>query len=160
MEGGDNEEKEEEEEEMVVPLGRILRLNSKEWWLLVLGVLGSIVSGCVFPLYAILFGELLMVFLMPVESVLSPSLLLLPYFLALGFGSGVGVFLKVHLICTYIHTYIHTCTYIHAYAYIHTYVHTFIHYVHTCTCFWYCEEQSIQITAFLPNSNDCFFTSL
>ena len=44
-----------------VPLSRIMKLNAKEWWLIVLGVLGAGVQGSIFPVFAILFGEALKV---------------------------------------------------------------------------------------------------
>lgn len=36
-------------------------MNAKEWWLIILGLLGAAVNGSVFPLFAIVFGDVLSV---------------------------------------------------------------------------------------------------
>ncbi|KAK7047498.1 tRNA N6-adenosine threonylcarbamoyltransferase, partial [Halocaridina rubra] len=49
--------KEKDEEYEIVPISRILRLNSPEWPLIVLGVIAAAIQGTSMPIYAILFGE-------------------------------------------------------------------------------------------------------
>ncbi len=44
-----------------VPFAKLMALNSKEWYLIALGVVGAAVNGSIFPLFAIIFGELLRV---------------------------------------------------------------------------------------------------
>ena len=44
-----------------VSLWRVMRLNAKEWWLLLLGALGSLLEGATFPVFAIIIGEILRV---------------------------------------------------------------------------------------------------
>ena len=44
-----------------VPLWKVLRLNAKEWPLLLLGAVGSIFEGATFPMFAIIIGEILRV---------------------------------------------------------------------------------------------------
>ena len=38
---------------------RLLVLNAKEWWLIILGLIGAGVSGSVMPVFAVLFGNIL-----------------------------------------------------------------------------------------------------
>ena len=38
---------------------RLLALNAKEWWLIILGLLGAGVNGSIFPIFAIVFAEVL-----------------------------------------------------------------------------------------------------
>ena len=42
-----------------MPFAKLMALNSKEWYLIALGVVGAAVNGSIFPLFAIIFGELL-----------------------------------------------------------------------------------------------------
>ena len=44
-----------------VPLWRVLLLNAREWPLLLLGALGSVLEGAAFPMFAIIIGEILRV---------------------------------------------------------------------------------------------------
>ena len=78
-----------------VPLFRVIALNAKEWWLIVLGVVGAALNGSIFPLFAFLFGEILRVFSLPRDEVLSEIGLWVGLFLFLGVVSAVSVFLKV-----------------------------------------------------------------
>lgn len=61
-----------------------------------LGLLGSLINGSIWPLFALLFGEILGVFARPADEVLSATHLWAGLFIVLGVVSGVGVFLKVH----------------------------------------------------------------
>lgn len=36
-----------------------MALNAKEWYLIVLGILGAAVNGSIFPCFAFIFGEVL-----------------------------------------------------------------------------------------------------
>jgi hypothetical protein len=78
-----------------VPLHRIIALNAKEWWLIVLGVVGAALNGSIFPCFAFLFGEILRVFSLPRNEVLSEVGLWAGLFTILGAVSGFGIFLKV-----------------------------------------------------------------
>ena len=80
-------------------LYRVIKLNAREWWIILLGILGSAVNGSIWPLFALLFGEILEVFSRPASEVLGAVHLWAGLFIVLGIVSGVGVFLKV---CTYI----------------------------------------------------------
>ena len=82
-----------------VPLFRVIALNAKEWWLIVLGIVGAALNGSIFPLFAFLFGEILRVFSLPRDEVLSEIGVWAGLFVILGIVSGVGVFLKVRC-CT------------------------------------------------------------
>ena len=77
-------------------LTRLLKVNSPEWWLIVVGVLGAVVNGSIFPIYSILFGEVLRVFQesLPgeiVEEITTWALL----FLMLAVVSAIAIFFKV-----------------------------------------------------------------
>ena len=53
-----------------VPMRELLKANAKEWPFILLGILGSIIQGSAFPVFAIVFGEILRV------SLCGPSVLL------------------------------------------------------------------------------------
>ena len=95
VEFAEPEEEEEEEEEIPISLLKILRLNSKDWWLLGLGFVGAFIVGCVFPTFAIVFGEVLRVFSLPASQVLSEIHPWGATFLGLGVAAAVGLFMQV-----------------------------------------------------------------
>lgn len=84
-----------------VPLKRVIALNTKEWWLILLGVLGAALSGCIYPFFVFLFGEIFSVFAMERDQIRSAVIPWAGLFLLLGVVAGVGVFLKVHYLPTY-----------------------------------------------------------
>lgn len=70
-------------------------MNAKEWWLIVLGVLGAAFQGSIFPLFAVFFGEILAVFALPADQVLGEIHVWAGMFVALGVVSFLSVFAKV-----------------------------------------------------------------
>ena len=78
-----------------VSLGRLLKVNAPEWWLIIVGVLAAMVNGSVFPVYSILFGEVLRVFQMQPNEVLEEITPWAALFLALAVGSAIAIFFKV-----------------------------------------------------------------
>ena len=78
-----------------VSLPRVLALNAKEWWIIIVGVVGAAMNGSIFPVFAVIFGEILTVFSLERDEVLSAIAPWVGLFAALGVVSGVGVFLKV-----------------------------------------------------------------
>ena len=74
----------------------MMKANAKEWWIIVLGVLGSFVLGSIFPLFAVIFGQLLTVFSSPADEILGELHLYASLFLVLGVVSGIAMFIKVH----------------------------------------------------------------
>lgn len=78
-----------------VSLGRVIKVNAPEWWLIVIGVLAAMINGSVFPVYSILFGEVLRVFQMPPDQVLDEIDVWAILFLALAVASGIAIFFKV-----------------------------------------------------------------
>ena len=44
-----------------VPMKELLKMNGSEWPFITLGIIGSLVEGSAFPVFAILFGEVLRV---------------------------------------------------------------------------------------------------
>ena len=91
--------KEEEDEEAdkdipEVSFLKIIRLNAKEWWLILIGVIGSAVNGSINPLFAVLFGEILEIFVDP-STVLTRIHPWAGGFLVIGVVSGIAIFAKV-----------------------------------------------------------------
>ena len=76
-------------------LTRVMKANAKEWWIILFGLLGSFVLGSVFPLFSVIFGELLTVFSSPASEILDELHLYAGLFLVLGVVSGIALFLKV-----------------------------------------------------------------
>ena len=81
-----------------VSLLRVLKYNAREWWLIVLGTIGSAINGSINPLFAVLFGEIFSVFSSPIPSeVINRVHPWAATFIAFGVVSGVAVFLKVRV---------------------------------------------------------------
>ena len=75
---------------------RVLRVNSCCWFIVfLLGVVGALVQGIVFPTFAFLFGQVLRVFTLPFNQVLGAIHGWAAMFLILGFISGIATFAKV-----------------------------------------------------------------
>ena len=94
---GKKKGEEEEEADKDIPevsFLRVIRLNAKEWWLILLGVLGSAVNGSINPLFAVLFREILVVFVDPM-TVLERIHPWAGGFLVMGVVSGIAIFAKV-----------------------------------------------------------------
>ena len=85
----------DEEDVTTVSFMKVLRLSSREWWMILLGVLGSMVDGAVYPVFAIIFGEALEVFSLPASQVVPNIHKWAGLFLVLGVVSGISVFVKV-----------------------------------------------------------------
>ena len=56
-----------------MPLTRVLALNLKEWWIILLGILGAVVTGGIFPVFAIPLGAILWTFTVPPDQEHSPQ---------------------------------------------------------------------------------------
>ena len=90
--------KEEEEDENIpeVSMLRVIRINAKEWWMILLGAIGSAINGSINPLFAVLFGEIFQVFSgRNPEEVLNGIHPWAGLFLAFGVVSGIAIFCKV-----------------------------------------------------------------
>lgn len=72
-----------------------MKANSKEWWIIALGLLGSIVLGVVYPVFAIIFGQILDIFARPPSEILSGLHPWAGLFLVMGAVVSTGAFLKV-----------------------------------------------------------------
>ena len=98
--------KEEEEEDENIPevsMLRVIRVNAKEWWMILLGAIGSAINGSINPLFAVLFGEIFQVFggRRP-EEVLDGIHPWAGLFLAFGVVSGLAIFCKVSNGCFFL----------------------------------------------------------
>ena len=116
--------KQQEEWDKEIPqasFGRLMKVNTPEWWLIAIGVVAAILNGSVFPVYSILFGEVLRVFQESrTDEVLEDITPWAVLFLALAVGSGIAIFFKVR-----IYMYIHVAfspTTVYMYMYVHVYM--------------------------------------
>ena len=91
--------KQQEEWDKEIPQAsflRLLRVNSPEWWLIAMGTVAAMINGSVFPIYAILFGEVLRVFQgSRTDQILEDITVWAGVFLGLACGSAVAIFVKV-----------------------------------------------------------------
>ena len=71
--------------------------NGPEWWIIILGLVGAVVNGVIFPSFALFFGQVLQVFTLPPNEVLSAIHLWAGLFIVLGTVSGVAIFFKVRI---------------------------------------------------------------
>ena len=72
-----------------------MKANAKEWWLILLGLLATLVLGLVYPSFAVFFGEIFKVFARPADEILDGLHLWAGLFIVLGVVNGVAVFLRV-----------------------------------------------------------------
>ena len=76
-------------------LKRILAKNAPEWWIIILGLIAAGISGTVFPSFAIIFGEVLDVLVLPPGQVVDGIHLWGGLFIALATVSGIANLFKV-----------------------------------------------------------------
>lgn len=86
-----------EEELVQVDSLRIMKMNSKEWPFVVVGMIGSIVMGGAMPVYAILFGEVLGTLKLSTEEAREQSVYFSGLFLATGITAGIAIFLQISM---------------------------------------------------------------
>ena len=108
-EGSELDPQVETEEKLSVSLFKILRHSASDWWLLLLGLLGALVLGSVYPFFSIVFGEVISVFSLPADQILEETHPWGATFLALGIAAALGILVKVH---------VHTCIHIQVFVYI------------------------------------------
>ena len=87
------------EEEPNVSWRKILQLNSREWWIIGLGITGAAVQGAIFPVFAIFFAEVLLAFTYPYDEVVERVNLWAGLSILVGGISGIATFLKVNWMC-------------------------------------------------------------
>lgn len=76
-----------------VPMLRILKMNSQHAWALVLALIGSIISGGVYPVYSVVFGKMLEVLGFNANNhakLIDETKLWGTLFIAIGFGALLG----------------------------------------------------------------------
>ncbi|CAH0548000.1 unnamed protein product [Brassicogethes aeneus] len=77
-------------------LWKILKMNSPEWFLIVIGCLASIVGGACLPVYSLVFGDIVGVLsFKDNDRMESDANVYVLYFLTIGIVSGVGLFLQM-----------------------------------------------------------------
>ena len=75
---------------------RIWQLSMPEAWMICLAFVGVLVQGTIYPVFAVLFGQVLRVFTLPFNQVLQGIHVWAGMFLVLGLLSGTATFAKVH----------------------------------------------------------------
>ena len=94
-----NAERQRQDKEIpVVPLYRVLRFNAKEWWIIILGLIGAAFAGSLWPILGILFGEIIRTFSLPPDQVLNEVNLWAGLYMVIGLVAGTGVFMQVSVI--------------------------------------------------------------
>ena len=79
-----------------VSILRVLKYNAKEWYLILLGTIGSAINGSINPLFAVLFGQIFDAFQTSQRSeVINAIHPWAATFIAFGVVSGLAVFFKV-----------------------------------------------------------------
>lgn len=74
---------------------RVLNLNKPEWMLMLVGSIGAVVNGCVFPLFALVYAEMLDVFKRPDDELSKGAVFWALMFVALGVVSLLGNYVQI-----------------------------------------------------------------
>ena len=99
VEETDRTEEEEEEDVPSISLFKLLSLNSKMFPVILLGCLGAIVNGFIYPSFSIIFGEVIQIFGREPDQILPGIHPYAAAFIGLGIVSAICIFIKVR------HTY-------------------------------------------------------
>lgn len=103
----DDDEEEADKDIPEVSFFRVMKYNAREWWLILIGVIGSAINGSIQPLFAVLFGEILTVF-RDTTTILNGIHPWAGGFVAIGVVSGLAIFAKVSINfsgwCIYYHS--------------------------------------------------------
>jgi ATP-binding cassette subfamily B (MDR/TAP) protein 1 len=54
-------DEEKKEELPKIPMSRLVQANAQEWWAIVIGIIGGVIGGAVYPFYAVVFSEMITV---------------------------------------------------------------------------------------------------
>ena len=87
--------KENEEDLSEVPFRRFLALSSNEWWIIVIGAIGAAITGVFWPIYGLLYGEVLRAYTRPSGEVLESLYPFTVAMIATGAAVGIAYFLTV-----------------------------------------------------------------
>ena len=74
---------------------RLMKSSAPEWWIIVLGVIGTIIFGSVYPVLSILYGEVLRVFSGSTAEILNSLHLFGSLFIVMGILVGFASFIQV-----------------------------------------------------------------
>uniref|UniRef100_A0A7S1NMY1 Bile salt export pump n=1 Tax=Eutreptiella gymnastica TaxID=73025 RepID=A0A7S1NMY1_9EUGL len=74
---------------------RTMKLNASEWPLLLFGLLGAAIAGTSYPLYSIIFAEVIGVFFKPIDVMRDEVGLWCLMFVALGVGNMISLLMKL-----------------------------------------------------------------
>ncbi|XP_060595692.1 ATP-dependent translocase ABCB1-like [Ruditapes philippinarum] len=97
VKGETSKDEKEKKEEVNAGMGRILRLNASEWYLIALGLVGSIINGGLMPAFAVIFAEILGVFSKPPDEQEKDINMYSLMFLGLGVLSLITYFLQGYM---------------------------------------------------------------
>ena len=91
-----DEDEEADKDIPEVSIFRVLKYNAKEWYLILLGTLGSAINGSINPLFAVLFGQIFEAFASSQRNeVINAIHPWAATFIGFGVVSGIAVFFKV-----------------------------------------------------------------
>ena len=74
---------------------RLLRSSAPEWWIIILGLLGSAVYGAVYPVLSVIYGEVLKVYASPSDEILDSLHVFASVFIVMGVVVGFTSFIQV-----------------------------------------------------------------
>lgn len=83
-----------------VPLLRIAAMNRPEWHLILVGTIGGAISGAIFPLFALIYSEMLNTFTKPKDDMLVAARFWALMFFVIAVASGLGMFLQIGMFGT------------------------------------------------------------
>jgi len=91
------DKKKKKEKVPSIPLGRILKLNSKEWPFFLFGCIGAAVNGAIMPVFSIIFSEFLKIFSEPdIELMQKNAKEMAGWFMLLAGGAGLANFVQIY----------------------------------------------------------------
>lgn len=85
------------EEENIPPASmmRVMKMNKPEWPFILIGCFGSILTGAMNPLFAVIFSKIIAVFILPIDRQQEEVNLFVLLFVGLGFVAGFGNIIQV-----------------------------------------------------------------
>lgn len=90
---------ESEEDLSEVSFRRWLALSSNEWWIIAIGAIGATIAGVFWPIYGLLYGEVLGAYTRPSDEVLESLYPFTTAMIATGVAVGIASFLAVSHAC-------------------------------------------------------------
>lgn len=74
---------------------QLMKENAPEWWIICLGLLGTMVFGGGYPALSVLYGEVLKVYASPSDEILEGLHAIASLFIVMGVVVGIASFVQV-----------------------------------------------------------------